>query len=38
MGKLTGELTPNYDNILNSTYDEDELNKLLHTTVENSFQ
>lgn len=38
MGKLTGELTPNYDNILNSTYDEEELNKLLHTTVENSFQ
>lgn len=38
MGNTTSELTPNHDAIINNTYDEDQLNKLLHTTVENSFQ
>ena len=38
MGNTTSELIPNYDAIINNTYDESWLNKLLHTTVENSFQ
>lgn len=38
MGNTTSGLIPNYDAIINNTYDESWLNKLLHTTVENSFQ
>lgn len=38
MGNTTSGMIPNYDAIINNTYDESWLNKLLHTTVENSFQ